>query len=72
MTTINYFDPVTEPTNPDTALVPLKIEEDFEQKLLSTFHPDISQSYTLLNTEKQNDDKGAFTLMEKHSTVMSS
>ncbi|XP_042580044.1 uncharacterized protein coro1cb isoform X1 [Cyprinus carpio] len=65
-------DTVTKPTNPDTALVPLRIEEDFEQKVLSTFHPDLSQSSTLFHSEKQNDDKGAFTVMEKHSTVMSS
>ncbi|KAF4113262.1 uncharacterized protein coro1cb isoform X1 [Onychostoma macrolepis] len=65
-------DTVTEPTNPDTALVPLRIEEDFEQNVLSTFRPDLSQSNTLFHTEKQNDDKGAFTVMEKHSTVMSS
>ncbi|XP_016409006.1 uncharacterized protein LOC107740952 isoform X1 [Sinocyclocheilus rhinocerous] len=69
---VTTFDSVTEPTNPDTALVPLRIEEDFEQKVLSTFHPDLSQNSTLFNTEKQNDDKGAFTVMEKHSTAMSS
>ncbi|XP_052411819.1 uncharacterized protein LOC127957364 isoform X1 [Carassius gibelio] len=65
-------DTVTEPPYPDTDLVPLRIEEDFEQKVLSTFCPDLSQSSTLFHSEKQNDDKGAFTLMEKHSTVMSS
>lgn len=63
---------VTEPTNADTVLVPLRIEEDSEQKSLSAFHSDLSQSNTLLHTEKKNDDKGAFTVMEKHSAVMSS
>ncbi|XP_051749208.1 uncharacterized protein coro1cb isoform X1 [Ctenopharyngodon idella] len=63
---------VTEPTNTDTALVLLRIEEDSEQKALSTFHPDLSQRKTLFHTEKKNDDKGAFTVMEKHSAVMSS
>ncbi len=74
VTTFDSFDSdtVTEPTNPDTALVPLRIEEDFEQKVISTFRPDLSQSNTLFHNEKQNDDKGAFTVMEKHSTVMSS
>ncbi len=72
MTTFDSFDTVTEPTNPDTALILLWIEEDFEQKILSTSRSDLSKSNTLFHTEKQNDDKGAFTIMEKHSTVMSS
>lgn len=63
---------VTEPTNADTVLVPLRIEEDSEQKSLSAFHSDLSQSNTLFHTEKKNYDKGAFTIMEKHSAVMSS
>jgi len=50
----------------------LRIEEDSEQKSLSTFYSDLSQSITLFHTPKRNDDKGAFTVMEKHSAVVSS
>jgi len=63
---------VTEPTNANSVLVPLRIEEDSEQKSLSTFYSDLSQSNTLFHTQKRNDDKGAFTVMEKHSAVVSS
>nr|XP_055055409.1 uncharacterized protein coro1cb isoform X1 [Misgurnus anguillicaudatus] len=71
---------VAEPTNAHVGPVSLRIEEDFEQEALSTFHPDFNQSDTLsdppevyFHAKKPNDDdKGAFTVMEKHSTAMSS
>lgn len=64
---------ITEPTNADVAPVLLRIEEDFEQEVLSTFHPDLRHSNTFSEVpEKQNDDKGSFTVMEKHSMVQSS
>ncbi|XP_021332180.1 uncharacterized protein coro1cb isoform X1 [Danio rerio] len=74
LTTLDSFDSdtVIECRNADTALVQLRIEEDFEQKALSTFHPDLSQSNAVFHTEKKNCDKGAFAVMEKHSTVLSS
>lgn len=66
----------TEPTNADIAPVLLRIEEDFEQVVLCTFHPDLKHSNTLsrvlFHTEKQTADKGAFNVMEKCSTAMSS
>lgn len=78
VTLIDSFDTdiVTEPVNADVAPVLLRTEDDFEQEVLSTFHPYLKHSNTLsevlFHAEKQNDDNGPFNVMEKHSTAVSS